>query len=46
MSIPPSAIATAVIGGISALAANLAALAMAGKINKKLPQSERMSEVW
>src|SRR5258705_2973262 len=37
---------TAVIGGISALTANLAGLAMVGKINKKLPELERISEIW
>jgi hypothetical protein len=45
VSVPLAAIVTAVIGGISALTANLAALAMVGKINKKLPESEHMSGI-
>jgi len=46
VSVPLAAIVTAVIGGISGLTANLAALEMAGKINEKLPESKRMSEIW
>jgi hypothetical protein len=43
--IPIAAIVASIIGGISGLAASLAGLEMAGKVNKKVPESERVSEI-